>query len=43
MSWESDVFICCYCGKQFPNDPAKLALHMRNTHEIERGQISNAS
>lgn len=41
MSWESDIFMCSYCGKKFPKDPSKLALHIRNKHETVRGSISN--
>ncbi len=43
MSWESDIFICSSCGKQFPKNPKKLALHIRNKHEKVRGSISNIS
>ena len=43
MSWESDIFVCSYCGRQFPKDPAKLALHIKNKHETVRRSISNIS
>lgn len=36
MSWESDMFVCSHCGKEFLKDPKKLALHIRNTHETLR-------
>jgi len=35
MDWE-DVFYCTYCGKEFGNQPDKLALHIRDTHEKNR-------
>ena len=28
-----DNFYCTYCGKDFGNDPGKLALHIRDSHE----------
>ncbi len=30
-NWE-DSFICTYCGKNFGNNPIKLALHIRDNH-----------
>ena len=33
MLWE-DEFYCTYCGKKFGNEPAKLAIHIKNYHEI---------
>ena len=32
MPW-SDGFYCTYCGKDFGNQPGKLALHIRDFHE----------
>ena len=32
MLWE-DEFYCTYCGKKFGNEPAKLAVHIKNYHE----------
>ena len=32
MPW-SDGFYCTYCGKDFGNQPDKLALHIRDFHE----------
>jgi len=43
MSWGSDIFVCSTCGEQFPKNPKKLALHIRNKHEKVRGQIRNVS
>lgn len=43
MSWESDIFVCSLCGEQFSKDPEKLALHIRNKHESERGSIKKDS
>jgi len=43
MSWDSDIFICSTCGEQFPKNPAKLALHIRNEHEKVRNSIRNVS
>jgi len=43
MSWESDIFVCSSCGEQFPKNPTKLALHIRNKHEKERDLIRNVS
>ena len=37
MSWK-DGFHCTYCGKEFGNHPGKLALHMRDIHEKNRGK-----
>ena len=28
---------CTYCGKEFGNQPDKLALHIRDIHEKSRG------
>jgi len=39
MSWESDIFVCSSCGKQFPKNPTKLALHFRNKHDTVSGSI----
>jgi len=33
-----DPFYCTYCGKNFENEPIKLALHIRNNHEENRGK-----
>tara|TARA_B100000378_G_C17856422_1_gene346955 strand:- start:133 stop:258 length:126 start_codon:yes stop_codon:yes gene_type:complete len=35
-----DGFYCTYCGKDFGNQPAKLALHIRNFHEKNRGKLN---
>jgi len=43
MSWESDIFVCSSCGEQFPKNPTKLALHIRNKHELVKGSIRNLS
>jgi len=32
MSWQ-DNFNCDFCGKEFGNNPIKLALHIKNNHE----------
>ena len=40
MAWGNDSFYCLYCGKKFENDPVKLALHIKNKHETERGKLS---
>lgn len=40
MAWETDEFYCLYCGKKFEKDPAKLAIHIKQTHEVERGKLS---
>ena len=37
MSWE-DGFYCTYCGKNFGDQPGKLALHIRDFHEKNRGK-----
>ena len=37
MPWE-DGFHCTYCGKEFGDQPGKLALHIRDTHEKNRGK-----
>ena len=37
MPWE-DGFHCTYCGKNFSNEPSKLALHIRDFHEKSRGK-----
>jgi len=43
MSWESDIFVCSSCGEQFPKNPTKLALHIRNKHELVKLSIRNLS
>jgi len=43
MSWGSDIFVCSSCGEQFPKNPTKLALHIRNKHETVKGSISNVT
>jgi len=43
MSWGSDIFVCNTCGEQFPKNPKKLALHIRNKHEKVRSSIRNVS
>jgi len=43
MTWESDIFVCNSCGEQFPKNPTKLALHIRNNHEKARGSIRKVS
>ena len=35
MHWE-DGFYCTYCGKEFGDQPDKLALHIRDVHEKSR-------
>ena len=35
LPWEGG-FYCTYCGKDFRNDPGKLALHIRDIHEKNR-------
>ena len=40
MLWE-DEFYCTYCGKKFGNEPAKLAVHIKNYHEIVIGNQNN--
>ena len=37
MPWK-DKFHCTYCGKEFGDQPDKLALHIRDTHEKNRGK-----
>jgi len=37
MHWE-DGFYCTYCGKEFGDQPDKLALHIRDIHEKSRGK-----
>ena len=37
MPWK-DGFRCTYCGKEFGNHPSKLALHIRDIHEKNRGK-----
>ena len=37
MPWE-DGFYCTYCGKGFGDQPLKLALHIRDFHEKNRGK-----
>ena len=37
MSW-NDGFYCTYCGKNFRDSPDKLALHIRDFHEKNRGK-----
>ena len=32
MKNSKDDFICTYCGKNFGNNPIKLALHIRDKH-----------
>ncbi len=36
MPWENE-FYCTYCGKGFGDHPGKLALHIRDVHEKNRG------
>jgi len=43
MSWDSDIFICSSCGEQFPKNPTKLALHIRNKHEKVRDSVRRIS
>jgi len=33
-----DGFYCTYCGKEFGDQPDKLALHIRDIHEKSRGK-----
>ncbi|GFN39179.1 MAG: conserved hypothetical protein [Marine Group I thaumarchaeote] len=33
-----DDFYCTYCGKNFRNEPIKLAVHIRDYHEAGRGK-----
>jgi len=35
MSFD-DGFTCEFCGKYFQNDPIKLALHIKETHQESR-------
>ena len=37
MPWE-DGFYCTYCGKDFGGQPVKLAPHIRDFHEKNRGK-----
>ena len=37
MSW-NEGFYCTYCGKNFRDSPGKLALHIRDFHEKNRGK-----
>ena len=37
MPW-ADGFYCTYCGKNFRGKPDKLALHIRDYHEKNRGK-----
>jgi len=37
MPWK-DGFHCTYCGKEFGNQPSKLAMHIRDIHEKNRGK-----
>jgi len=37
MDWK-DGFYCTYCGKEFGDQPDKLALHIRDIHEKSRGK-----
>ena len=37
MPW-GDGFYCAYCGKEFGDQPSKLALHIRDTNEKSRGK-----
>jgi len=37
MPWK-DGFYCTYCGKEFGDQPAELALHIRDIHEKSRGK-----
>ena len=37
MPW-SDGFYCTYCGKDFGDQPEKLALHIRDFHEKNHGK-----
>lgn len=32
MAWNGS-FTCDFCGKDFRNNPIKLTLHIKNTHE----------
>jgi len=32
MCWK-DGFYCTYCGKEYGDQPGKLALHIRDIHE----------
>jgi len=43
MSWDSDIFVCSSCGEQFPKNPTKLALHIRNKHETVRDSIRKST
>jgi len=40
MHWE-DGFYCTYCGKEFGDQPDKLALHIRDVHEKVVESINN--
>ena len=35
MPWK-DGFYCTFCGKDFGDQPGKLALHIRDFHEKNR-------
>ena len=37
MPWK-DGFHCTYCGKEVGDQPDKLALHIRDIHEKNRGK-----
>ena len=37
MPWK-DGFHCTFCGKDFADQPDKLALHIRDFHEKIRGK-----
>ena len=37
MPWK-DGFHCTYCGKEFGNQPSKLAMNIRDIHEKNRGK-----
>lgn len=38
MSWKDD-FSCCFCGKEFGNDPIDLAVHIKENHEEPRKTV----
>ncbi len=39
MVWKGNTFYCSYCNKKFENDPIKLAVHIKNSHEKGRGNL----
>ena len=39
MAWGDNTFYCAYCKKKFENDPVKLAIHIKQSHEKGRGTL----